>query len=120
PLDDLGVFAAPELSTDALYDGRVDVYSLGVIAFRVATGDFPGDGGVHDVPGMPTELAVLIARMLAIDPEARPSAAEARVRASCSATCAKKKNLPIRIAAISSARRGRDSRARGGRRLPTS
>ncbi len=81
PLDDLGVFAAPELSTDSLYDGRVDVYSLGVIAFRVATGDFPGEGSVHDVPGAPTELAVLIARMLAIDPEERPSAAEVRVRA---------------------------------------
>lgn len=81
PLDDLGVFAAPELSTDALYDGRVDVYSLGVIAFRIATGLFPGDGGVYDVPGAPDALAVLIARMLAIDPNERPTAAEVRARA---------------------------------------
>lgn len=81
PLDDIGVFTAPELSTNSLYDGRVDVYSLGVIAFRVATGDFPGEAGIYDVPGLPGELAILIARMLAIDPDERPSAAEVRVRA---------------------------------------
>lgn len=81
PPENLGVFAAPELWTDTLYGGRVDVYSLGVIAFRIATGRFPDEGGVSDVPGAPDALAVLIARMLATDPNERPSAAEVRTRA---------------------------------------
>ena len=73
---ELGVFSAPELSTDAPYDGRVDVFALGVIAFRAATCRFPGEGGVFDVPGAPTGLATLIARMLAIDPAERPTSLE--------------------------------------------
>jgi serine/threonine protein kinase len=77
----LGVFAAPELTTYAEFDGRADVYSLGVIAFRAATCMFPGEGGVFDVPGVPTGLATLIARMLAIDPNERPTAAEVRALA---------------------------------------
>jgi serine/threonine protein kinase len=79
PLENLGVFSAPELTTAAPYDGGVDVYSLGVIAFRVATGGFPGESGVYDVPDAPPGLATLIARMLAVDPNERPTAAEVRV-----------------------------------------
>ncbi len=75
-VEDLGVFGAPELTTGVAIDGRADVYALGVIAFRTATGTFPGDYGVYDVPGAPTGLATLIARMLAIDPRERPTAAE--------------------------------------------
>ena len=77
-VEDLGVFGAPELSTAAPFDGRVDVYALGVIAFRAATGNFPGEGGVFDVSDAPVELAALISRMLAIDPNDRPSASQVR------------------------------------------
>jgi serine/threonine-protein kinase len=73
---DIGVYAAPELSMHETIDGRVDVYSLGVIAFRAATCRFPGEGGVYEVPGLPRGLGTLIARMLAIDPNERPTAAE--------------------------------------------
>jgi serine/threonine-protein kinase len=76
PAPELGVFSAPELSTDAPHDGRADVFALGVIAFRAATCRFPGEGGVFDVPGAPTALATLIARMLAIDPAERPTSLE--------------------------------------------
>ena len=77
---DIGVYAAPEQSMGG-GDGRADVYSLGVIAFRAATRQFPGDDGVFDVPGVPTGLATLIARMLAVDPNERPTAAEVRALA---------------------------------------
>lgn len=75
-VDQLDVFFAPELAAGGAFDGRADVYSLGMIAFRAATGMFPGHRGVLDVPGVPTSLATLIARMLALDPEERPTAAD--------------------------------------------
>ncbi len=80
---DIGVYAAPELSMEphTEINGRADVYSLGVIAFRAATQRFPGEGGVFDVSGVPTGLATLIARMLAVDPNERPTAAEVRALA---------------------------------------
>ena len=81
-VDDLGVFSAPELTMGGRYDGRIDVYALGVIAFRAVTRRFPGEGGIFDVPQAPTGLATLIARMLAIAPQERPIAAEVRAIAS--------------------------------------
>lgn len=80
-LGDVGVYAAPELSKHGGYDGRADVYSLGVIAFRAATRVFPGELGVFEVPGVPDRLGRLITRMLAIDPNERPTAADVRVLA---------------------------------------
>lgn len=76
---DLGVFGAPELSTAQPYDGRVDVYALGVIAFRAATRRFPGEGGLFEVAEAPLALATLITRMLAIDPNERPTSAHVRL-----------------------------------------
>ena len=75
--DQLGVYAAPEGATG---DGRIDVYALGVIAYRAATRMFPLDA-VTSVPGVPPGLATLIARMLAADPADRPTAAEVRALA---------------------------------------
>jgi serine/threonine protein kinase len=77
----IGVYAAPELSMHHTIDGGVDVYSLGVIAFRAATRKFPGEGGIFDVPGVPHGLGTLITRMLAIDPKERPTAAKVRALA---------------------------------------
>jgi serine/threonine protein kinase len=78
---DIGIYAAPELSTTREPDGRADVYSLGVIAFRSATRRFPGDEGMFDMPAVSPGLATLITRMLAIDPRERPTAAEVRALA---------------------------------------
>jgi eukaryotic-like serine/threonine-protein kinase len=75
---ELGAFGAPELSTTLPYDGRVDVYALGVIAFRAATGRFPGEGGVFEVGDAPPGLAALITRMLAIDPNERPASVQVK------------------------------------------
>ena len=73
---DLGVYAAPE---GAAGDGRVDVYALGVIAFRAATRRFPA--GPEAIPNAPAGLVTLVERMLAADPDARPTAAEVRALA---------------------------------------
>ena len=69
---ELGVYAAPEGDAG---DGRVDIYALGVIAFRATTRRFP-EGPIVDVPGVASGLATLIVQMLAIDPAERPTAAE--------------------------------------------
>jgi serine/threonine-protein kinase len=71
---DVGVYMAPE---GADGDGRIDVYALGIIGYRAATGEFPS-GPIIDIPGIPAGLAMLLARMLAKDPDERPSAAEVR------------------------------------------
>ena len=79
-VDGLGVYGAPERSMGVI-DAKSDVYALGVIAFRAVTRRFPGEGGVYDVPDVPTGLATLIARMLAIDPSERPTGYEVRTLA---------------------------------------
>lgn len=75
---DLSVYAAPELGRR--FDGRADLYSLGVIAYRAFTGRFPEADVVH-VAGAPEPLSRLLVRMLAADPERRPSAPEVRLLA---------------------------------------
>jgi serine/threonine protein kinase len=77
----IGVYAAPELATNAQPDGRADVYSLGVIAFRAATRRFPNNAGGSELRGVSSGLATLISRMLALDPNDRPTAAEVRALA---------------------------------------
>jgi serine/threonine protein kinase len=79
PAEDHGVFAAPEGASGL---AGVDVYALGVIAYRAVTRRFPVDGVSDELPGVAAGLATLIARMLAVDPDARPSASDVRSRAS--------------------------------------
>jgi serine/threonine-protein kinase len=80
-ITDFGFGEAPPLGYEApegaAGDGRVDVFALGVIAYRAVTQLFP-TSVVDDVPGATPALAELVARMLARDPAERPTAAEVR------------------------------------------
>ena len=92
----LGTFAyvSPERLLNKGYDGRSDVYSLGVMVFEMLTGEkpFPALEGdpmsifaqhVHEAPrtlrslapDLPAQLEEPIARALRKDPKARPDAA---------------------------------------------
>lgn len=78
-------YLAPEVLRGGIADFRSDLYSLGVVAFELATGRLPaaalGDPAGLSIPSSP-ELADLIARLLSSDPARRPaSAAEAAVAA---------------------------------------
>jgi len=83
-------YAAPELLTSNVVDGRADVYALGVLAFRMLSGQLP-HGGRHAllrddnetpqlsaiVPQVQPEVADLVARMLSADPNQRPAGVRA-------------------------------------------
>ena len=65
---------SPEQRVGGMFDGRTDVYALGVAAFRALYNQFP-EAGLHppmqDIPPM---LAALVAQMLSRDVLARPTA----------------------------------------------
>jgi serine/threonine-protein kinase len=84
-------YVAPELVAGAAIDDRMDVFSLGVIAYQALTGALPFDGvtlaTAHDgtphhvptevrCPDAPPELTMLVDQMLATAPWDRPSTAE--------------------------------------------
>jgi hypothetical protein len=52
------------------------VFSLGAIAYRSLTGSYPSAVAPELIAGVPTKLSALICRMLAPDPDHRPSADE--------------------------------------------
>jgi CheY-like chemotaxis protein len=88
-------YTSPERLLGDPYDGRADVYAVGVTLYQALTGRFPIDvpqgplGAVvlalvsgapaplgQSAPGAPREVEALVMRTLAKDPQARPSAAE--------------------------------------------
>lgn len=92
-------YMAPERLINAPYDGRADVYSVGVMMFETLCGQLPfaapGPGAywpgalmnpfkqprraAEVEPGVPPELEGAILRAMAEEPEERPTAAELEV-----------------------------------------
>jgi len=92
-------YMAPERLSSKPYDGRADVYSLGVIAYRMLCGVPPYQSSRDDfyevailhlttepppirrhVPDVPESLDSLIFKVLAKNPEQRPTASELAAR----------------------------------------
>ncbi|MDQ7005952.1 MAG: sigma 54-interacting transcriptional regulator [Acidobacteriota bacterium] len=84
---------APETLRGGAVDGRADLYSLGCVLFRLATGEDPFSGNTpfeilrahlstrptpprHLNPEVPASLEALILELLAKQPEQRPSTAD--------------------------------------------
>jgi len=105
-------YIAPELLRDGcgdgenLIDGRVDVFSLGVIAHRALTGGLPFAPGVgaepyapsHERrPDAPRALTALLDAMLAYRQTDRPSAAEVRASVELLFTVATGQHAPAAL-----------------------
>jgi len=91
-------YMAPEQATGQQIDGRADLFSLGVVLYRLCSGRLPWKGetamgtlmavATEDPPTIqelnpriPPKLAALVMQLLAKKPEARPASAKAVVAA---------------------------------------
>ena len=84
------LFMSPELIKKGRYDPfKADIWALGITFYYLASGKFPWDvssleavknsilaGSVTYPPNFPTELKPIIASMVAMDPERRPTPAD--------------------------------------------
>lgn len=87
-------YLSPEQIRGKAADHRTDVYSLGILAYKILAGKLPWDGLPTDllihhlktapplasdaVPGVPPHLAAIVVRMMAKTPEERPTVVELR------------------------------------------
>jgi serine/threonine protein kinase len=74
-------YTAPELQHGHPATDRADTYSLGVIAHQMLAGIPYARGGQLALDGVPHDVTLLVAQMLAEDPRDRPSCAEVLGRA---------------------------------------
>jgi CheY-like chemotaxis protein len=88
-------YIAPERFADQPYDGRADIYSVGILLYRMLSGNVPfqsSDGGLYSIalmhltkepkllrslnPMVPVTIENLVSQMLSKDPDKRPTASE--------------------------------------------
>ncbi|TNJ27569.1 Kinase, NEK [Giardia muris] len=77
-------YMAPEIHQGENYDKSVDVWALGVMGYEMCTHALPfenvaavlNETSAPSLEGRPSDLAVLISRMLSKDPKDRPTARE--------------------------------------------
>jgi predicted ATPase/DNA-binding SARP family transcriptional activator len=118
-------YLAPELALGQAYDGRADLYSLGVILYELTTGVMPFRGDhplavisqhLHAPPvpprardeGIPPALDALILRLLSKDPQERPASAAEVQRALEAAEILDREATPAReLSVLERIERGR-------------
>ncbi len=100
---ELGPFTAAELVHGDILDDRVDVFALGVVAYRALTGLMPS---AHPVPTevhcpeVPRELSALVDQMMSRDRWDRPSAAEVRSELARLATSLADRSGPAEVVRV--------------------
>ncbi len=76
------LYMAPEQATNSrAIDVRADLYALGVMLYRMLTGQLPAERrqstpDPRDVLPLPAELAEFVARCMSFEPDHRPASAE--------------------------------------------